>query len=512
MYYYCIVFVNNIVKVLTLLLLCCNAKDAFIEQVCRGTEACTECRAVVLESSLPKRSDKDASSPLTGQSIFVYGRDMQAVERACELVADLLKVYVPRRRHKRKLVAELEKGWTKINYEDTKSVGATETSSSLWHQSNGAFANKKAKLAHSPSSEEEGEIPTPAKQHVVESTSKTLFQKPRTVSEDNKENRCVEKPIEQDSSATDAPLSSDPQTLVPQSGVGNKNATEPAEELATEPVAEPAAELAMELVAEPVTVPPTELVAEPAAEPATELVAEPTAEPPTELVAEPTADPPTKLSAYSSTGLTCVVKPPALKRTFRVPQFANEHYVKDALIGENEKNRQIMLQETGCDIELKTPEAVVLPLAPMKVILTGHSEGDLDYAQRFAENRIVSTVPEDQRGRMLYYLAKDNAYGTCEGAARYQRSPFDLRTWSWMCVVELPYEFDALHGLFVDKGGSAMKAIVRKTGCSKIHLSDSLPKHTLIMSHKLEAVNAAIHAVHDRVLWVLRESKKRNKR
>jgi hypothetical protein len=452
----------------------------------------------------------------------VYGRDMQAVERACELVADLLKVYVPRRRHKRKLVAELEKGWTKINYEDTKSVGATDTSSSLWRQSNGAFVNKKAKLAHSLSSEEEGEIPTPAKQHVVESTSKTLFQKPRTVSEDNKENQCVEKAIEQDSSATDAPPSSDQQTLVPQSGVGNKNATEPAEELATEPVSEPAAELAMELAAEPVAVPPTELVgaaaelatelvAEPAVVPPTELVAEPAVELDTELVAEPTAEPTTELSAYSSTGLTCV-QPPALKRTFRVPQFANEHYVKDALIGENEKNRQIMLQETGCDIELKIPEAVVLPLAPMKVILTGPSEGDLDYAQRFAENRIVSTVPEDQRGRMLYYLAKDNAYGTCEGAARYQRSPFDLRTWSWMCVVELPYEFDALHGLFVDKGGSAMKAIVRKTGCSKIHLSDSLPKHTLIMSHNLEAVNAAIHAVHDRVLWVLRESKKRNKR
>ena len=202
------------------------------------------------------------------------------------------------------------------------------------------------------------------------------------------------------------------------------------------------------------------------------------------------------------------VKQEPMTRTIRVPLFANEHYVKEALIGEGEKNRSYLFQETGCDIQLNIPD---LGNNAIEAVLSGASDGDFDFAQRWVENRIVSTVPDDQRGRMLFHLAKDNNYGECEGLARYQRSPYDLRSWVWMYVIDLPADYDRLYGLFLDKHGKAVKAIINNTGCQYIDLSESFPKHVFVCSPNLDMVNEAIKKVSDRVLWTLSEAKDRRK-
>ena len=149
-------------------------------------------------------------------------------------------------------------------------------------------------------------------------------------------------------------------------------------------------------------------------------------------------------------------------------------------------------------------------LDPIQVVLTGaFDDGDFDFAQRWVENRIVSTVAEDQKGRMLFSLAKENSYGASEGHARYQRSPYDLKTWVWMNVVEVPDGFQSCRGLFIDKKGKAIKDIIRSTKCSDIQLVDTLPQHIFLSSASLDAVNAATEAVKDRVLWALNEYKQR---
>ena len=178
-----------------------------------------------------------------------------------------------------------------------------------------------------------------------------------------------------------------------------------------------------------------------------------------------------------------------------------------------EKNRNYLAAETGCDIQVKIPNGSRRSplLDPIVVTLTGSYEGELDFAQRWVENRIVSTEPEDQRGRMLYYLAKYNDYGASEGLARYQRSPSDLKSWVWMVVVELPSGFEKCAGLFIDKHGKAIKEIIRNTRCRCISLSESFPKHFFLCEANLDIVNAAFDAVNDRVLWALEEYQKRNK-
>lgn len=400
-------------------------KDGFIHQVCQLIKDCTECQATILESS-------QQSSTLAGQSIFVYGKNMFAVDQAIAAVSDLLQEYV-NTDDKERLTAELSTGWRKDSHENadkmpkvsTEANGNSETSSSVWRDAGTSF-KKKAKRVRSPS--EEGEIKSVTSD--AESPSKVLFQIKGSVPDDAE--RCPP----------------------PQQAAKNEGGTEHA--------------LSAELAA---TLQNMDVEQEDATDSAAE-------------------------SEYSiQTGL--------VTRILKVPRSADDRLVKEALVGTDERIRNYIIGETGCKIEVK--------FDPIEVLLTGTFDaGDFDFAQRWVENRIVSTVPDDQKGRMLFHIARDNDYGASEGHARYQRSPHDLKSWVWMNVVEVPDGFEACGGLFVDKNGKGMKEIIRSTGCRHIQLCDTLPKHIFICSGNLEMVNAATKAVKDRVLWALNEFKKRN--
>ncbi len=330
-----------------------------------------------------------------GQSIFVYGKNYTAVERAITAVSDFLQEYV-NKGDKKRLAAELQMGWKRNNDEDVKipfgidDEGGKGTSQSNVPRATKTTIPKKAKKARSPS--EEGEIRSTGS----DSTTKVLF-------------HCQ---------------------------------------------------------SEAVRCPPIQIASEKGIETQIALLTQPLA---------PTAEEELDIATPAEEEY-----PGLVKRIIKIPLFANDSLIKEALIGPDEKIRDYIFSETGCDMIL-----------------------------RWAENRIVSTVAEDQKGRMLFSLAKENSYGASEGHARYQRSPYDLKTWVWMNVVEVPDGFKPCKGLFIDKNGKAIKDIVRSTKCSDIQLVDTLPRHVFLSSESLDAVNAATEAVKDRVLWALNEYKKR---
>ena len=141
-------------------------QDDFIDQMCQGVEDCTECRATILESSTGNTKDAKFSFSLAEQSIFVYGREMHAVEQACEFVADFLQEYV-NVSDKEKLAGELSKGWKKENYDETEmisdtlnsaDIGSVETPPGLFRKAQ--CFSKKAKTVHA-SPEEEGQVHEP---------------------------------------------------------------------------------------------------------------------------------------------------------------------------------------------------------------------------------------------------------------------------------------------------------------------------------------------------------------
>lgn len=173
----------------------------------------------------------------------------------------------------------------------------------------------------------------------------------------------------------------------------------------------------------------------------------------------------------------------------------------EAIIGEKGKNHKRLLRETGCHrIELYGHH---LQPPSMKIIFTVESSKMLA-AQELLEDVVVSTVPNEQRPRMLYYLAKDNDYGASDGLARYQRSPSVYGNYEWMAVIETPPEFKYCSGLFLDKNGRAMKEVAAKTGCHNIHLTDCFPKFIYASSDDMEKVNAASKLIIERVDWALK--------
>jgi len=422
-----------------------------------------------LESSSQTTKDKSLLSPppLAGHSIFLYGREMQAVEHACEVVSDLLREYVAED-DKKRLDEALHNGWRKQDCGDSpeKTSGGMRTVNGSSDEAFGLCCaaetapKKKARKEHSPSVED-GEIVV-GTMHVA-STSKILFGNQGNVTEDT---------LERETATS-----------------GSENAdTLPGDiSLSFQPTSENEADAAATLQSPQALLLNSSVEQEPISEPVAHMSHE----------SEPGDAP------------SC-----PMTRIIKVPYFANEHDVKVALIGEDERNRSYLLQETGCDLQLKLPDPGNRStlLDPMEVVLTGaFDEGSFDFAQRWVENRIIETVPNDQRCRMLYFLAKDNDYGACEGHARYQRAPWDLKTWVWMHVIELPSGFEKLCGLFKGNRGKAMKTIVRTTGCKRVILSDSLPRHVYICSPSLDLVNAAVDAVSDRVLWTLKEENERRK-
>jgi len=144
----------------------------------------------------------------------------------------------------------------------------------------------------------------------------------------------------------------------------------------------------------------------------------------------------------------------------------------------------------------------------MEVTVTADSS-KIQSVQQKLEDAIVATVPNDQKCRMLFHLAKDNDYGASEGHARYQRAPHNPRTWVWMAIIELHPEFERMSGLFMDVKARAVKEIIRTTGCRCVNLSQSHPKHIYLYSEDLDTANRAIDAVKARVQWTMDEYQRR---
>ena len=51
--------------------------------------------------------------------------------------------------------------------------------------------------------------------------------------------------------------------------------------------------------------------------------------------------------------------PGLVKRIIKVPLFANDSLIKEALVGPDEQIREYLFGETGCDIILKFPDGFV---------------------------------------------------------------------------------------------------------------------------------------------------------
>jgi hypothetical protein len=170
----------------------------------------------------------------------------------------------------------------------------------------------------------------------------------------------------------------------------------------------------------------------------------------------------------------------------------------DVLVGENDRNLMVLEHETGCNVRVfgMDSDQRAKDQKPIKVEVTGHN---LQHVQAILEDKIVSTVHREQRGRMLYYLAKDNNYGSSDGVARQQRSPEDRKKWVWMAVVGVPSDFEKYAGLFIGKGGSGIIAQIKKdTDCSIICVVKSQPPHIFLYDVKRDAVNEAAEAARER--------------
>jgi len=408
---------------------------------------------------------------------------MHLVEHACDFVADLLKEYVRKKGDKKRLSSELTNGWKKSNHDES------ETRPEVTSEVNGFLkpssarscdtspCAKKARTGDSPP--EEGEIVADSMvEREVESTSKTLCQDHRSASEEK----------------TTAPSSTG--SVI--ENVDNMSAELPGFQTASENGADvPEAVLLTSLVP----------LQNGAADQDTAMQAV------DQDAAMQAADQDAAMQHVAEMSPETEIDDTLMTRIIIVPQSANEGSIKDAF--QQQGYRNYILSETGCDVQLKIPDSTNRRsfFDPIEVILTGdESAADFDLAQRRVENQLASTVPSDQRGRMMFNIAKANNYGACEGQPRYQRSPYDFQTWSWMAVVELPAGFEKLCGLFMDKRGKALKAIIRMSGCNHVNLSETLPKHVFLSSPNLDAVNKAISAVSDRVLWTLQEESARKKK
>jgi hypothetical protein len=179
----------------------------------------------------------------------------------------------------------------------------------------------------------------------------------------------------------------------------------------------------------------------------------------------------------------------------------------DTLIGEKGRNRKSLECDTRCKIRVSGLDADNRggKWWPIEVEVTGH---DLQRAREIIENKILSTVRREDKGKMLYYLAKYNHYGgSSDGIARYQRSPEDLNRRVWMAVVHVRSDFHKYSRLFISKNSSGISQIEEDTKCRFIHVVSSQPTYIFLSDSKLEAVNEATYAVKKRLGQVARRYK-----
>lgn len=146
----------------------------------------------------------------------------------------------------------------------------------------------------------------------------------------------------------------------------------------------------------------------------------------------------------------------------------------------------------------------------MQVVFTVNSSKMQD-AQELIEDAIVATVPVDQQPRMLYYLAKENEYGSSDGLARFQRNPRQNGEWVWMALVDAPPGFERCSGLFMDVRGRAVTDMIERTGVTFIQVSNTFPKYILAGGDDLERVDAATQLIENRIQWALEECKRRRR-
>jgi hypothetical protein len=171
----------------------------------------------------------------------------------------------------------------------------------------------------------------------------------------------------------------------------------------------------------------------------------------------------------------------------------------DTLIGEKGRNHKSLERDTRCKIRVSSLDAEKRGRTRrmIEVDVTGH---DLRRAREIVEDEILSAVRRKDKGKMLYFLAKNNDYGgSSDGIARFQRSPKDLKRRVWMAVVHMPCDFHKYSGLFVSKNGSGLTQIEEDTKCSIIQVVNSLPAYIFLSDSKVEAVNEAADAVKKRL-------------
>lgn len=165
------------------------------------------------------------------------------------------------------------------------------------------------------------------------------------------------------------------------------------------------------------------------------------------------------------------------------------------MIGEKGRNHKSLVNETRCEIRVYGSEADSRGRnrLPIEVEVTGR---DLQRAREKVEDEILSAVRREDKGKMLYCLAKVNHYGeSSEGIARYQRSPEDLNRQIWMAVVSLSRHFNKYEGVLTSENVSDIAQIKKDTKCSFIHVVNSQPKYIFLADSKMEAVNEAADAV-----------------
>jgi hypothetical protein len=195
----------------------------------------------------------------------------------------------------------------------------------------------------------------------------------------------------------------------------------------------------------------------------------------------------------------------------KIPSWANQGRIGDAIIGEGGRNHKRLLHETGASkIKLiqanrNTPlrDRRILP----KVVVTIDPRY-MQAAKELIEDVIVRAVPKDHQELMLYYLAKENNYGASDGPARYQRSLRGNRV--WMFAIETPPCFAKYAGLFLGKRGRATREIIAKTGCYCVKVwAERNPTYVFVSAPDAEMANAATRLVNDRIEWTLEEGEKR---
>jgi hypothetical protein len=176
----------------------------------------------------------------------------------------------------------------------------------------------------------------------------------------------------------------------------------------------------------------------------------------------------------------------------------------DRLIGEKGRNHKSLEHNTRCEIRVHGLDADKEGRGspPIEVEVTGQ---DLRRARKIVDDGILSTVRREDKGKMLYHLAKGNHYGgSSEGIARCQRSPEDLSRRVWMAVVNVPRNFHKNGGVLTSKNGLGITQIKEDTKCSFIHVVNSQPKYIFLADSKMRAVNEAADAVMKRLGLVAR--------